>query len=147
MLTANSVATCESRGTIRAWWIQLTPWEVSSAASGTSAAWTAASAPAANTASRLRARHRSHSTSGATRNPAKKCVASASAEKIAHQKMLRLDGSRSARMNQRNDAPANAINSMYDRASCEYQIMNGLSAVNAAAITPARRDTRSLPHR
>ena len=98
-------------------------------------------------ASRLRARHSSHRTSGATRNPAKKWVASASAEKTAHQTMLRLDGSRSARMNHRNDAAVSVISSMYARASCEYQIRNGLKAANAAAITPARRETRSRPPR
>ena len=36
---------------------------------------------------------------------------------------------------------------MYSLASWEYQIMNGLSAVNAAATTPARRETSSRPHR
>ena len=32
---------------------------------------------------------------------------------------------------------------MYERASCEYQIRNGLKVTSAAAITPAVRDTRS----
>jgi hypothetical protein len=36
---------------------------------------------------------------------------------------------------------------MYSRASCEYQIMNGLTAARAAAARPARRDTSSRPHR
>ena len=36
---------------------------------------------------------------------------------------------------------------MYSRASCEYQIMNGLSATSAAATAPARRETSSRPHR
>ncbi len=36
---------------------------------------------------------------------------------------------------------------MYERASCEYQIMNGLRAANAAATTPAQRETSSRPHR
>ena len=40
-----------------------------------------------------------------------------------------------------------AASSMYSRASCEYQIMNGLSAVRAAATRPARRETSSRPHR
>ena len=32
---------------------------------------------------------------------------------------------------------------MYARASCEYQIRNGLTVTNAAARTPAHRETRS----
>ena len=36
---------------------------------------------------------------------------------------------------------------MYERASCEYQIMNGLTAASAAATRPARREINSRPHR
>jgi len=36
---------------------------------------------------------------------------------------------------------------MYSLASCEYQIMNGLTAASAAATMPARADTSSRPHR
>ncbi len=96
---------------------------------------------------RVRALHSSHSVSGATRNPAKKCVASASEDQPAHHARFRRLGFWRARMNHRNDAPHSAASSMYARASCEYQIRNGLKVTSAAAITPARGLTRSRADR
>ena len=51
------------------------------------------------------------------------------------------------RAKNRNEAPQNAAKSMYSRASCEYQIMNGLNATNAAATSPAERETSWRPDR
>jgi hypothetical protein len=53
---------------------------------------------------------------------------------------------RAARAVYRNDSAPSSANSMYARASCEYQIMNGLAAANAAATTPAAFETSSRPH-
>src|SRR6478736_5718221 len=60
---------------------------------------------------------------------------------------LRLDDRCQRRAKNKNETAQKSASSMYSRASCEYQIMNGLSATNAAASSPARRDTRSRPHR
>ena len=115
--------------------------------SGTSASWTAATAAAAYTIVRLRITYSSHRASGATRNPAKKCVSTASAENTAHSAMFRPDGSRHARAKYRSERPHIAVSSMYSLASWEYQIRNGLSAASAAATRPARRDTSSRPQK
>lgn len=112
-------------------------------ASGSTASCTTPTAATAIAAARLRATHSSHSASGATRNPAKKWVMTASAEHTAHQLRLRRDGSLRARTKNRKDAPHKKASSMYARASCEYQIRNGLTVTNAAARTPAHRETRS----
>src|SRR6185437_11973096 len=111
--------------------------EVSPTASGRIASWTTATETAAISAERRRSASTSHRPSGATRNPAKKCVSTAPALHTAHQARLRCEGSRSERAKNQNDRPHRTVNNMYDLASWEYQIMNGLSAANAAATTPA----------
>ena len=113
---------------------------------GTSAHSIAAMIPAAIAIARLRITYKSHSASGATRNPAKKWVSSASPENTPHSAMFRVEGSRHARAKYSSDAPLRAVSSMYSRASCEYQIRNGLTAASAAATRPARRETSSRPH-
>ena len=55
------------------------------------------------------------------------------------------DPVRQARAKNSSDAAQSATSSMYSRASCEYQIMNGLTATSAAANRPARRETSSRP--
>ena len=54
---------------------------------------------------------------------------------------------RHARAKNSIEAVQSTTRSMYSRASCEYQIMNGLTAARAAATTPARAETISRPHR
>src|SRR5436305_684927 len=83
-----------------------------------------ATAPDASTVARVLARYRSSSASGATRKPAKKWVRIASAENMAHHVRWRCVGLRQARAQNRNDAVHSKANSAYERASCEYQIMN-----------------------
>ena len=122
----------------------LPAWETRS---GTSANCTTATAPAAYAIVRLRITYSSHSASGATRKPAKKWVRTASAENTPHSAMFRVDGAFQAFAKYSSEAPESATSSMYSRASWEYQIMNGLSAANAAASRPARRETSSRPHR
>ena len=86
--------------------------------------------------------------SAAIKKPAKYCVSSASAESTAHHSRSPPPPPRfQARAKNSSEAVHSAISSMYSRASCEYQIMNGLTAANAAATSPARRETSSRPQR
>ena len=114
---------------------------------GRSASCTAATAPTPIAIARFRITYSSHRASGATRKPAKKWVNTASAENTPHRTILRVDGAFQAFAKYSNEAPERATSSMYSLASWEYQIMNGLSAANAAATSPARRETSSRPHR
>ena len=143
MLTPHSAMACESRIFSAIWAIHPTPWPVSTRAKGSIAAWTTATIPTAASATRVRADHSSQTASGATRKAAKKWVMSASEDHSAHPARFRRVGRRRALMNHRNEAPDSAASSMYARASCEYQIRNGLKVTSAAATTPARALTKS----
>jgi len=52
-----------------------------------------------------------------------------------------------ARTNVSSDSALRNATSEYGRASCEYQTSSGLQAVSAAAMSPTRRETSSLPAR
>ena len=106
---------------------------------------TAAQTPVARSA---RQRHNSHSASGATAKPAKKWVINASAETHGPQSDVAPRGVAPERgRTTGTPAPVSAASNMYARASCENQIRNGLTATNAAAITPAQRDASSRADR
>src|ERR1700704_1094264 len=120
-LTDHSTTIVDSRLILGTWAIQPVPCGVSVSASGSIAAWTAATIATQAITARLRDTHSSHSASGATRNAAKKCVITASDEHAVHHARVRPVWFSRARLNHKNEAPLSAARSMYARASCEYQ--------------------------
>ena len=115
-------------------------------ASGSSASCAAPTASAAGSA-RRRSTANSQTASPAIRTPAKKWVARARADVAAHAANHRQEPPFAARPAHHKDAAHSATRSAYGLASCEYQIISGLTTVSAAATRPARREASVEPAR